>query len=507
MRVDRDQDALGELIIADDDPTMLDLLSKTLGNEFHVSVAANGSEAIELLKSRHPVAILCDEMMPGASGTDVLEVAKELHPHAARMLMTAATDFTRAITAVNRGEIHRFFLKPLRPVETRDNVREIVQRVRREELLRAEVTALAKVRQKDVSTKTRVLGLGLSPAESALVNGACGVVNYDFYVDEHDSADRVVVRRPHDVLALGVGQGIGLDKVIQLARTIDESVAVVLLDDSPTLEEALKAHERGVSDYIAAPFPSIEDTARRLQRAVHAHQAEHDTHRLTANLLGANRDLAQAQRRIEEEQVRVLNAMIRSLEARDPYTAGHTDRVAAISVRLAQRLGHDSDTIERIRVGALVHDIGKIGIRDEVLLKPGKLSVEEFQHIQLHPVIGFELIENIAQFAPVLPIVRNHHEKLDGTGYPDGLATNEIADEVRIVSVADVLDAVTSTRPYREGSDVDRAFMIMNKMRGGHLDPEVLDAMEALHQEGRLADLLHNRGRGAEGPTAGPNPY
>ena len=181
-------------------------------------------------------------MMPGASGTDVLEVAKALHPHAARMLMTAATDFTAAITAVNRGEIHRFFLKPLRPVELRDRVKEIVGRVRREELLRAEIEALRRVRDATVDVKVRVLGLALSPGEETLLRAACTIANYELVIDNNDSADRAVIRRPHDVLVVGVGEGAGIDSVILLSRTIDESVSIVLLDDAPTLEEALKSH-------------------------------------------------------------------------------------------------------------------------------------------------------------------------------------------------------------------------------------------------------------------------
>jgi putative two-component system response regulator len=207
----------------------------------------------------------------------------------------------------------------------------------------------------------------------------------------------------------------------------------------------------------------------------------------------SNRNLTLAQRHVEEGQIKLLNGLIRALEARDHYTAGHTDRVAAISVRCGEVLGFDPARINVVRIGALLHDVGKIGIRDEVLYKPGRLTPEEFEIIKTHTTVGARILDGIDALACAVPFVRNHHEKLNGTGYPDGLLGEQIPQEVRVVSAADVLDAITSTRPYRPGSSVEEAFGIMAPMVGPHLDPVVCAALVGLHTEGRLLDLVQRR--------------
>jgi putative nucleotidyltransferase with HDIG domain len=191
--------------------------------------------------------------------------------------------------------------------------------------------------------------------------------------------------------------------------------------------------------------------------------------------------------------VKLLNGLIRALEARDEYTAGHTDRVAALAQRAAEELGFTASQLHAVRLGALLHDVGKIGIRDEVLYKPGRLTPDEFDIIKTHTVVGARILDGIESLACAVPIVRGHHEKIEGGGYPDGLRGDAIAAEVRVVAVADVLDAITSTRPYRPASSAEQAFEIMAPMVGPHLDPAVVDVMRALHRAGRLADLLLQR--------------
>jgi putative nucleotidyltransferase with HDIG domain len=292
-----------------------------------------------------------------------------------------------------------------------------------------------------------------------------------------------------------------LRALAKLAHSIDEATAVVIVDAQPRLEEAVLALEVGAVDYIAEPYPDSDTLSARLERAASKPRALRDMRRLTFDLVVANRELALARKRVEAEQVKLLNAMIRALEARDSYTAGHTDRVAAISVRCGEVLGMQPTQLEVVRMGALLHDIGKIGIRDAVLLKPSRLTPEEFEIIKTHTTIGANLLGDIEQFQCILPIVRGHHEKLDGTGYPDGLHSELIPMEVRVVSASDVLDALTSTRPYRRGSVAEEAFDIMDGVTGRHLDENVVAALKQIHREGRLVDLLQADANIGDGPA------
>lgn len=164
-----------------------------------------------------------------------------------------------------------------------------------------------------------------------------------------------------------------------------------------------------------------------------------------------------------------------ALDARDPYTAGHSLRVAEYSVIIGQLAGMNGQKLDNLRKSALLHDIGKIGVRDSVLFKEGKLTDEEFDQIKSHPVLGENIlrqIEPVEKMAPYLAGVRSHHERYDGQGYPDGLAGMAIPLHGRIIAVADAYDAMTSDRPYRKGMPHDRALVILEQGRGSQWDPE-----------------------------------
>jgi putative nucleotidyltransferase with HDIG domain len=481
--------ALGDLVIADDDVAFLDLLVKAFRRDFTVHAAPDGARAMALLEQTHPSAVLVDEMMPFHTGTEVLAAARVRHPHAARMLMTASTAFERAVGAVNQGQLHRFFSKPVRPLELRAAVLEVVERTRTEALLHVELETLSALKAPAVP-HVRALLAGLPGPLEEQVRAACQQMGHQVFTENGSTLTQVALaNRAVDLLVVGVEVGSGLRQVVHTARTLDESVAVVLVEEHPSLESAVVAHELGVNDYLA-PLPATALLGNRLERALHSHLVHKDMQRVQRELLVANRNLALARRKQEEQQFKVLRAMVRALEARDAYTAGHTDRVAAIAVRVSQVLDLTADRVENVRIGALLHDIGKIGVPDAVLLKPGRLTPEEFEVIKKHTTLGYNLLSDVDQFRCVAPIVKAHHERLDGSGYPDKLMAQDIPMEARIVAVADITDAITSTRPYRQATGVDSVFDVLGPMEGKALDATVVDALRSLHRQGRLADLL-----------------
>lgn len=208
-----------------------------------------------------------------------------------------------------------------------------------------------------------------------------------------------------------------------------------------------------------------------------ARMATHDSHEAR---LTAERERADALRRLKRTLDQSVGALAQMIDKRDPYTAGHQARVARIAETIARDLGLSEDEVENIRLGALMHDIGKIAIPSEILTKPGKLIAQEMALVRTHPVMGGDIVGNIDFDPAILRIVTQHHERLDGSGYPSGLKGDEISFEARIVAVADVLEAITSHRPYRPALGLDRAIQELRHQRGTTLDAAVVDACLAM---------------------------
>jgi len=185
-----------------------------------------------------------------------------------------------------------------------------------------------------------------------------------------------------------------------------------------------------------------------------------------------------------------VRALATAIDAKDSYTSGHSDRVARASVTLAKHFGLDKETQDIIYLGGLLHDIGKIGIDDHILNKPGSLTTEEYKHVKQHPQLGHEILKGVRQLDRILPIVLHHHEAWDGGGYPQGLQGAEIPLLARIVAVADALDAMTSDRPYRKGIPDDEIDAILRKGAGSQWDSEVIEAFFAVQEE--IRDTMEN---------------
>lgn len=193
---------------------------------------------------------------------------------------------------------------------------------------------------------------------------------------------------------------------------------------------------------------------------------------------------------LEEQNIKVRQGMIdmikavgMTIEKRDPYTAGHQQRVAALAVHIAKELGWDDMRIEGLKLGALVHDIGKIAIPIEILSKPGRLSPVEYELIKMHPDEGYEILKDIDFPWPIAQMIRQHHERIDGSGYPHGLKGDEIIMEARILAVADILEAMASHRPYRPALGIEAAINEIQKERGTKLDSYVVDSCISLFKE------------------------
>lgn len=200
--------------------------------------------------------------------------------------------------------------------------------------------------------------------------------------------------------------------------------------------------------------------------------------------------------RMEERRrstfLRTLESLATALEARDEYTRGHSQRVCEFSLMVGEKMGFGAEALEELRVGTILHDIGKIGVPDEILNKRGRLTDEEFVIMRQHPVIGYEICKPLMLSEGVLMIIRNHHEKLDGTGYPDGLKGGELPLSLRIVCAVDAFDAMSSRRPYREVMDPLHVQAELSKGAGTQFDPVVIETLRELLPTERVKQLYRS---------------
>jgi len=196
--------------------------------------------------------------------------------------------------------------------------------------------------------------------------------------------------------------------------------------------------------------------------------------------------LKQAADRNHELFLGSIRMLAAAIDEKDPYTRGHSDRVAKYSVIIAKQLGLPPPEIDKIRISALLHDVGKIGVDDRVLKKPGALTPEEFDLMKQHPSKGANIMRPVAQLKDMLPGIELHHEHVDGGGYPHGLHGDEIPMMARIIAVADTLDAVTTNRPYQSGMDLEFALDRIRSLVNVKFDPTVVDALDQAVRAGKL---------------------
>jgi HD-GYP domain-containing protein (c-di-GMP phosphodiesterase class II) len=197
-------------------------------------------------------------------------------------------------------------------------------------------------------------------------------------------------------------------------------------------------------------------------------------------------DLERAARENRQLFMESIEMIAAAVDAKDPYTKGHSKRVSQYSVILAKELGMAEDEVDKIQISATLHDVGKIGVPDRVLKKPGVLTNEEFEEMKRHTVMGFEIVRQVKRLEEMLPGIRWHHEALNGKGYPDGIRGDELPLMVRIIAVADTFDAITTDRPYQAGRDFPSALEILRKHAGAKYDPIVVDALYSAYGKGDL---------------------
>jgi response regulator RpfG family c-di-GMP phosphodiesterase len=462
--------------LVDDERTILDAGAITLNRSgYIVSATADPHEAISLALQEPFDLLLCDLVLPGLGGIEVLRTIKSLYPDIAAVIITGYGSMQSAIEALHSGA-DGFLLKPFSTSELRNAVEEALTKRR----ALKESHRLKALMPLFESSKAFYAELSLDRLTAAVVEQFARSVHANhvalllgdpaspegtfhleavFPTGDHPSVPAEAVQwvaQTHEALTLNgenggrAGNGTG-------------SVLYAPLQAAGALLGIVRVEKRG--DNTGFSDAETEIVAIQSSQAAIALK--------NALLL----------REQEESYLQAMGALANALDPRDPGTFGHNDRVAKNAVLIAQTMGLGHDVIEAVHAGSLLHDIGKVGVPSEVLLKPARLTSDEFALVKRHPLLGDIILAPLPALQRARPVVLNHHEWFDATGYPNQVGGDDIPLIARIVSVADAFAAVTESRPHRSGQSVAKAIRAVREGRGTQFDPKVVDAFfEVLHQ-------------------------
>lgn len=280
----------------------------------------------------------------------------------------------------------------------------------------------------------------------------------------------------------------GMDgiELLKSIKEYDEDIAVIMVSAVDNREVAVEAMRAGAYDYVIKPFHfeevlisvqrALENRRLLLERKVYQRDLERKVEERT-------RELAEKNEELQRLFISAIESIVLALQAKDEYTEGHSRRVSAHAIAIAREKSLPEKEVENIGLAALLHDIGKVGTKESILNKPGKLTAEEGDHIRSHPLVAASILEPITPLGDIIAYIKHVHEAYDGSGYPEGLAGDRIPLGARIIAVADVFDAMTSLRPYRPAMEESVVLEHLRREAGKQFDPSVVDAFLKVYRQ------------------------
>jgi len=487
-----------KILFVDDEKSILTVAGEYFKRKgYTVFTATNGKEAVEILEKQPMDCCFTDINMPEMDGLELAEYLREYDSTLPVVVMTGYPSLETTIKTLKNGVVD-FLIKPV----NLNQMELCVQRVFSQRqmfvenlLLKKEVEGTRRLERlnrelglkvEELNTLNRILQQFLVKVSSADVFRGL----WFYLIDEN-------LRRPF-IVSRGL-QSSPSEKSSQAhhrleTEEIEALVMEIATDRLPLLVSGNGNSRRlpeGLRTLAGVPL-TIRDNVFGVLVAVLTKDSCELTEKelyylsfMARSAAGAIENLALYEN-IYQNLFATLYAFVNAIEARDRYTRQHSNRVTRFALILGKALGCSSEELDVLNFAGHLHDIGKIGIRDDILLKPGKLSAAEFEEIQEHPVIGANILAQLGFWERERRIIRHHHERWDGSGYPDGLKMEDIPFLARILSVADVYDALSSDRTYRKKMDEPQVLKILQQGSGTQFDPKVVAAFFKLHGSGQL---------------------
>jgi response regulator RpfG family c-di-GMP phosphodiesterase len=491
-----------QVMIVDDEPMICETLKiffRSMGVS-NVQTVECGEQALSEIESTRFDYIFMDLMMPGISGIDTLKKIKSLNQYTNVIIMTGYPSMDTVINAMRNGAAD-FLVKPFRL----QDIKIILERIQRFQILmeknwllhqeleeKKEVEKLNYELEKMISHQTRMYNIvdSLSRISKSdnLYNfivkkslDSCNAGKACFMIYEQGDP-RVMVLSQEGMKDIYPGSRVGMDKHSNGRLYLDNNFLQAQFGRNCESGIALSSDNKsGNEDIIAIPFHIRNEPFGVLlvgdkKGGKHFNDEDKFTLMFLAERTALNIENIALYNNLTQSLIASLTSLVSAIEAKDPYTQQHSYRVTEYAKKIAHRMGCDHDDIHRLESSGPIHDIGKIGIHDSILNKPGILTNEEFEEIKNHPMIGVNIVSPLGLDSQEQAIIRNHHERWDGKGYPDGLAGTNIPRLSRILSVADAFDAMNSNRAYRKSLPFLVCIKELQRNSGTQFDPEVVEA-------------------------------
>jgi len=471
------------ILIVDDEEYICNIIRESLGNDrFNVWAMTDPKAALEFIRE-HPLdLVLTDLVMGEYSGVQIIDEVKRHHSDAIVILMTAHPTVQTAISVLKKG-CYDFMVKPFKLEQLKAAIKRGLehQRVRRENLsLQGQVEFLKIINATEVGLEIdKFLELVAQSCRRELTAESVGIIQID--PDSREIIRKVTALTESKYRAEVVNEET-LNRFVytqstepyifsEEIKTDDAQVSTRTFFSSPIF---VRRKLYGVINVVVeSRFPNITPGKMNILTILT---------NTTASAIANHQLLNDLQR----SYLQAIRGLANAIEARDPYTAGHTDRVSRLAELVARHLNWDEDKILDLIMGCTLHDIGKIGVPDSVLNKPDRLTKEELELMRSHPEVGLRIVDGIDLFKPAIPIIMSHHEHFDGSGYPNGLAGEQIPIEGRLLAVVDTFDAILSDRPYRDGASLEVAITELLRNRGKQFDPSIVDVLLAVIRSGEI---------------------
>ncbi|WP_415717491.1 response regulator [Maridesulfovibrio sp.] len=448
-----------QVLIVDDSKTIRSVISSELKkHSIDVTEAVNGIQGLDFTRTNHYDLVITDITMPGMDGYQLCtEIKKNPDTQSTPVIILSSNDRHEQIEKGFEVGAAAYVTKTKARKDLLPYVKEILNRAK---LLRDKLVLVVD----DSKYILNVVASGLTSAGFKVITATNGREAFDI-------ASEVA---PHLILSdinMPIMDGIQLCEKIQSHPGLSHIPFVIMSSgaDRRTMRELL---HKGASAFLVKPF-NIDQLVITAEKLLSDH----------FQIILQQRELFKKERTL---LMGSITSLIQALEARDSYTKGHSDTVSRLSVKIAERLGFNELDCERIAFAARLHDLGKIGIRDDILLKNGPLEDHEFAKIKEHPVLGADILNPIPSMEDIIPAVLHHHERMNGKGYPHGLIGEEIPLWARIISTADVYDALTTDRPYKKAFTHNHTMEFIKKISPDELCPECVKAFQAVMLEARV---------------------